>query len=179
MDTDRTAVSDSTGIEVVLDSFDRNSRVNEIILDTLEERELDLDDGAGGWNVRMHLAHLAEFRRDWLSWVASEFAAGLPQVAEYDQDEGMRLLQGDLHVIRAALKAGDEAVRAAVINRIESGRSLDGAYGTHPAHFLQHTIVHDSHHRGHLMGLLRRGGRTPQQMGQLEDATWSIWNEAS
>ena len=52
----------------------------------------------------------------------------------------------------------------------------EGAYQSSPAHLLQYTIVHDSHHRGQIMALLRQGGRTPEQMNVL-DGHWGIWRE--
>ena len=39
-----------------------------------------------------------------------------------------------------------------------------------------HTIVHDSHHRGQILSLIRQGGRTAEQMDAL-DAYWAIWRE--
>ena len=52
----------------------------------------------------------------------------------------------------------------------------EGTYRSDPAHFLMHTIVHDSHHRGQILSLIRQGGRTPEQMDAL-DSHWAIWRE--
>ena len=65
---------------------------------------------------------------------------------------------------------------------LQEGRKFDdpwkeGAYQSNPAHFLQHTIVHDSHHRGQIMALLRMNGRSQEQMEEIEEATWPIWRE--
>ena len=64
---------------------------------------------------------------------------------------------------------------------LDEGRSFpdpwhEGTYQSSPAHFLQHTIVHDSHHRGQIMALLRAGGHTPEEMDAL-DQHWAIWRE--
>ena len=77
--------------------------------------------------------------------------------------------------------AGDEAALAAVRAHLASGEPFadpwqEGAYRSSPAHFLQHTIVHDAHHRGQVMALLRLGGRTPDGMEAL-DEHWAIWRQ--
>jgi uncharacterized damage-inducible protein DinB len=38
-----------------------------------------------------------------------------------------------------------------------------------------HCLVHDAHHRGQIMALLRQSGRSAEERALLEDATWPIW----
>ncbi|MFA5569556.1 MAG: DinB family protein [Trueperaceae bacterium] len=57
------------------------------------------------------------------------------------------------------------------------GRSFVGYYESHPAQLLQHCIVHDSHHRGHILALLRQAGRRADVREGLEGSTWSVWRE--
>lgn len=83
--------------------------------------------------------------------------------------------------LKDAFTAGDEAALKAVQAHLQSGEPFadpwhEGAYQSSPAHFLQHTIVHDSHHRGQVMALLRLGGCSQEQMQQI-DEHWSIWRE--
>ncbi len=159
---------------LVLDAFDRNGEVNAAVLASLSESDLDLDDGRGGWSVGQHLGHLLEFRHGWLSQISPAHAQHVPDVVEGD-DEGFWLTTRSLEDLAAAFAAGDAAARTAVLEAIEAGRVFEHVYRSHPAAFLIHTVVHDAHHRGSVLGLVRAGGRSAEQMDTLDDATWPIW----
>ena len=161
---------------LLLESFSRNGHVNDVILDTLTEADLAVSDGQGGWNVGQHLGHLAGFRPNWLRFISPPHAEGIPSVVAGDW-QTFHLTTQNLAEIKQAFAAGDAAALKAVMSALEENRSFTGAYKSHPAHFLQHIIVHDSHHRGQVMSLLRRGGWTRAQLDALDDATWTIWNE--
>lgn len=163
-------------LTLLLESFNRNAHVNEVILDTLAEADLALGDGQGGWNVGQHLGHLAEFRYGWLSFISPPHAKDIPSVLEGDAQNPQMTTQ-NLAEIKQAFTAGDAAALGAVTSALDENRSFEGAYKSHPAHFLQHIIVHDSHHRGQILSLLRRGGWTREQLNALDDATWTFWNE--
>ncbi len=159
---------------LVLDAFDRNGEVNAALFAALTEPDLDLDDGRGGWSVGQHLGHLVEFRHGWLSRVSPVHAERVPDVVDGD-DERFWLTTRSLADLAAAFAAGDAAARAAVLEAFEAGRSFEHVYRSHPAHFLVHTTVHDAHHRGAILHLLRAGGRSVEQMDELDDATWPVW----
>ncbi len=161
---------------LLLESFSRNSRVNEVVFNTLTEADLTLADGQGGWNVGQHLGHLAEFRYGWLSLISPLHAVDIPSVVEGDAS-GFHLTAQSLSEVKGAFTAGDAAALEAVTSVLNENRLFEKAYKSHPAHFLQHIIVHDAHHRGQILGLLRRGGWARERMNALDDATWSIWNE--
>lgn len=157
------------------ESFRRNARVNEALLAALTPPDLALGDGRGGWTVGEHLGHLAGFRLGWLSEISPPHTEELPHLGHAD-GQSVWHATGTLEEIGAALRAGDRAAMDAVQAALGENRSFIGAYSSHPAHFLQHIIVHDSHHRGQVMTLLRQGGRTPEQMDALDDH-WAIWRE--
>ncbi len=161
---------------LLLESSSRNSRVNEVILSTITEKDLILADGQGGWSVGQHLGHLAEFRYGWLNFISPQHAKDIPSVVEGDAQD-FHLAAQSLDELKGSFAAGDAAALQAVTDALEEGRLFEGAYNSHPAHFLQHIIVHDAHHRGQVVSLLRRGGWTREQLDALDDATWSIWNE--
>ena len=163
-------------LALLLESFSRNARVNEAVLSTITEADLMLEDGQGGWSVGQHLGHLAEFRYNWLQFISLPHAENIPSVVEGDW-QNFQLTTQNLDDIKQAFSAGDAAALKAVMSALGENRSFEGAYKSHPAHFLQHIIVHDSHHRGQILSLLRRGGWTREQLGALDDATWTIWNE--
>lgn len=169
-------MSQNAELGLLLESFSRNSRVNDVILSATTEADLTLDDGQGGWSIGQHIGHLAEFRYGWLNFISPQHAKSIPSVVEGDQ-RNFRLTTQSLDDLKRAFSAGDAAALEAVTSALDENRSFEGAYKSHPAHFLQHIIVHDSHHRGQILSLLRRGGWTREQLSALDDATWTIWNE--
>ncbi len=163
------------------DSFRRNGRVNDFLLKALTDADFALSDGQGGWTVEQHLRHMARFRVGWL-WNLSRAHTGPlldPIRKDADGDPEWRWQDSPPNGLATAFAAGDEAAMKAVQDALEEDRAFDdpygeGAYQSSPAHFLQHTIVHDSHHRGQIMALLRAGGHTAQDMDALDDH-WAIW----
>lgn len=162
-----------TGIPaLLLESFGRNGRVNVALLDYLSDADLTISDGQGGMSVVELLAHMAGFRKDWLSEISPTHAATLNVELENDM-----LTIRDLSELRQALSEGDAAVLASIRSALRDNRKFEGAYESNPAHFMQHALVHDSHHRGQIMTLLRQGGHSAEQMAALNRATWPIWRE--
>ncbi|GBF05487.1 putative DinB family protein [Deinococcus aerius] len=161
---------------VLLESFQRNGRVNAAMLDAITEADLDLSDGQGGMSVGQHLEHLAGMRRYWVGRVSPAHAEAMTFTTQ-EADQRFWTVTLSPAELREAFSQGDAAALEAVQSAYAEGRSFTGVYESDPAHFLQHTIVHDAHHRGQVMNLLRRGGRSLEQMDALEQATWPIWKE--
>jgi len=161
-------------MDLLLESFERNGRVNEQVLNALTSADLSLSDGLGGYSIGKHLGHLCEFRYGWLSSISPEHAEPIPSVV-VETDKGFELSTREIADLAQALRIGDEQAVKAVSSALREGRSFEKYYVSHPGAFLQHTIVHDSHHRGQIMSLLRQGGRTMVQMDLLESTTWPIW----
>jgi len=156
--------------ELLLESFARNGRVNAAVLDSLSAADLALEDAPEGNSVGELLAHMAGFRQSWLVNISPPHAEGLTKVED----------DADLDTLWAAFASGDAAALKAVQDALQEGRVFEdpwkeGAYQSNPAHFLQHTIVHDSHHRGQIIMLLRRNGWTKERLEELEEATWPVW----
>jgi uncharacterized damage-inducible protein DinB len=162
-------------LKVLFESFDRNARVTRMLLDTLTLDDLDYSDGMGGFRVGQHLADIVEFRPGWLSRVSPKHAEQVPNVIDGASPTWLGVKS--IAELQAAFDAGDAAVKAAVLEAVTEGRGFEGVYQTHPAHFIQHCIVHDSHHRGQIMALLRQAGRPEELRRQLEDASWAVWRE--
>ncbi len=159
----------------ILLAFERNSRVNATMLATLDERDLEFAAG-GGWSIGKHLCHLASFRYGWLTVVSPEHADTLTPIIEFGEHDFTPLVR---HVdeIAAAFREGDAAALDAVNLALAEGRPFQGAYHSHPTAFLFHILVHDAHHRGQVMSLLRQSGRTQAEMERLEEASWPVWRE--
>ena len=164
-----------TELVIVFESFDRNARVNKAILDTLTMEDLDYSDGVGGFNIGQHLADLLDFRPSWLTRVSPQHREGIPDVI--DEQSPTWLGASSIAELQAAFAAGDAAMKEAVLSAVLEGRNFETVYQTHPAHLIQHCIVHDSHHRGQILALLRQAGRPTEERERLEEATWPIWRE--
>ncbi|PNY81199.1 DinB family protein [Deinococcus koreensis] len=172
-----------TDLTLLLESFRRNARVNAFLLEALTPADYDLSDGRGGMTVAQTLRHMASFRVGWLWNISREHAEPLLDHTrkDADGDPQWRWHEKAPHELGDAFTAGDEAAVTAVQAALEEGRTFpdpwnEGTYQTSPAHFLQHTIVHDSHHRGQILTLLREGGRSKEDMDKL-DEHWAIWRE--
>ena len=163
-----------TDLTLLHESLRRNGRVNGILLSALTEPDLHLCDGRGGFTLGQLLGHMAGFRVGWLSEISPVPAEVLSKVL--NKQDVWLWQPRDSQEVADAFHGGDELAVRAVQDALAEGRSL-GSYKSHPAHFLQQIIVHDAHHRGQIMTLLRQGGRTPEQMAALEGATWAIWHE--
>jgi uncharacterized damage-inducible protein DinB len=163
-------------LRLLLESFDRNTRVNLAMIDVLTLDDLETSDGHGGRTINEIVGELVAFRKGWLSKISPEHAANLPWFIQIEQSP-YRLTTSSLEEVADAFKLVDAAARTAVLEAVEQDRSFEQTYVSHPGHFLQHVIVHDAHHRGQIMTLLRQSGRTPEQMDALDRATWFIWRE--
>ena len=163
--------------ELLLETLRRNGRVNDTLLAAIRPEEYVLHDGEGGWTVARHLSHLAAFRAGWLLEISPGHAAGL--LGAFGGANPWNWQTDDPAVLETVFREGDAAAVEAVRAALEEGRTFpdphgEGTYQSHPTHFLQHIVVHDSHHRGQVLSLLRRGGRTRQEMEAL-DEHWAIW----
>src|SRR5690606_13764316 len=127
-------------LQIPLESFARNARVNRVTLATLKPADLTYSDGVGGFNIGQHLADIVNFRPDWLANVSPEHPARTPHIVGETETW---LLPTDIAAIQTAFDAGDAAMRDAVIDAVRHGRSFEAVYTSHPAHMLQHCIVHD------------------------------------
>ena len=160
-------------LALLFEAFDRNARVNRAVLATLHARDLDTSDGVGGFSIGQHLADVVGFRRGWLSRVSPEHAERLADVTDGDAPNWLRV--GTIAELQAAFDNGDAAIRDAVLDAVRDGRRFERAYASHPAQLMVHCLVHDAHHRGQILALLRQAGRSAEERERLEDDTWPIW----
>ncbi len=159
---------------VLLESFRRNGLVNAALLEHLTPADLDLSDGVGGLSIGQHLEHVVGMRKYWLGKVAPELASSI-SFSTLEGDNPFWELTLELPALAAAFEEADHAMLEAVQAAYTEDRTFSEVYSSDPAHFLQHTLVHDAHHRGQIMVLLRQQGRTLEQMNAIDRATWPVW----
>ncbi|MDX2005899.1 MAG: DinB family protein [Meiothermus sp.] len=168
-----------TSLDLILEAFKRNARVTEFLLDALTDEDLALSDGKGGMTVAHMLSHMAVSRGGWLVDMSPEYAASTKALV--GEQSIWAWQTNDRAAIKAMFKTGDEAATQAVQAHLASGQPFAdpwkvGTYPSSPAHFLLQNIVHDSHHRGQIIALLRQSGYGKEQLDKLEEH-WDIWRE--
>lgn len=164
--------------DLLLESFRRNARVNDFLLDELTDEELSFSDGQGGNTVLQLLSHMASARGGWLLEIglSPEYALELQKLAG-----GVNLWEWQASgpaEVRAMFAAGDRAVLNAVQAHVQAGKPFADPYAatafpSNPAHFLPYIVMHDSHHRGQIVALLRQSGRSKERMDKLEEL-WTL-----
>lgn len=164
--------------DLLLESFRRNARVNGFLLDHLTTEDFSLSDGKGGDTVLQLLSHMASSRGGWLleMGLSPEHAVELKKLAGHASLWEWQA--SDPAEVRAMLTAGDRAVVNAVQAHVRAGEPFADPYAatafpSSPAHFLPYIVIHDSHHRGQIVALMRQSGRSKQQMDKLEEL-WDI-----
>lgn len=163
--------------ELLFLAFERNSRVNATLLAGLGQRDLPFQVG-NAWSILEHLTHLIAARQQWITEVSPAHARNLtPRVTYTEDEQQFDPLLADLDQIADALRQGDAAAQAAVEAALTEARQFSDYYRTDPTDFLIHILVHDAHHRGHIMGLLRQAGRTREELSRLDELSWPVWRE--
>jgi uncharacterized damage-inducible protein DinB len=108
---------------MLLESFIRNGRLNEAVLNAISETDWGYSDGQGGYSIGQHLGELAEFRHAFLSFISPEHADGIPSVTEGD-GQGFRLTAQSVPELTRAFVQGDASAKAAVLAALDEGRSF-------------------------------------------------------
>lgn len=166
-----------TDLTLTLEAFALNARVNDFLIGRLTPDDLNVSDGRGGMTVARMLSHMGASRGGWLLEMAPGFAAST--LALTGGENPWRWHTTDPALLRAMLRAGDEAAIQAVQAHAASGTPFAdphgvGTFHTCPALFLTYMTVHDAGHRGQIVTLLRHAGASPERLDDLEDA-WNIW----
>jgi DinB family len=81
--------------------------------------------------------------------------------------------ESDPELIAAGLDSSARIVRAAVEDRLRSGRPMQLHYD-HPLLFLQHMIWHEGYHHGQIKLALKLAGH-PFDDEEIGALTWDLW----
>ncbi|MBZ9751179.1 DinB family protein [Deinococcus sp. HMF7604] len=163
-------------LALLTEAFHRNGRVNEALLNTLTEEDLELSDGQGGLSVGQLLEHLFGMRKVYLHRVGSTYAEQITVETE-EGDQPFWPVTLSPKQLQGALAEADAAVLNAVQDAAGGGPSFQHDFASHPAQLLVLTLIHDANHRGQITTLLRQGGRSAAALDQLARATWPIWRD--
>jgi uncharacterized damage-inducible protein DinB len=152
-------------LEALLDSWDRNNTILVNLLRAVPEGGLDARAVEGSKTVAEMFLHIHGTRLFVLSEDAPEFAGGPLQ-------KDWRKIR-DPERIAEMLNDSARAVRAAVKNRLETGKEMLVRYD-HPILFLQHMVWHEGYHHGQIKLALKAMGR-PLDDEEIGRVTWHVW----
>lgn len=155
----------SSLLEALLDSWDRNNTILVNLLRALPEGGLEARVVEGSPSVARMFMHMHYLRLVFVSEDAPEFAAPEPE------DEWRN--ERDPDRIAAMLNESAKVVREAVKGRLEAGREMDLHYD-HPILFLQHMIWHEGYHHGQIKLALKVAGH-PFEDEEIGPVTWDVW----
>jgi uncharacterized damage-inducible protein DinB len=152
-------------LEIVLDSWDRNSRILVNLLRALPDGGLAARVTSGSPTVAEMFTHMHFVRLIFLSEDVPECAIRLPKREWLQESSSDRIAK--------ELERSAGAVRKAVESRIRSGQEMNLHYD-HPLLYLQHLIWHEGYHHGQIKLALKVAGRPfdDETIGRL---TWGIW----
>jgi uncharacterized damage-inducible protein DinB len=157
--------NDSSLLEALLDSWDRNNTVMLGLLRALPEGGLEVSATEGSPSVAQQFAHIHHERLVSVLEEAPEFAKNVPEEEWRAEPEEERIAQ--------MLAESAQAVREAVRGRVLAGRELDRNYG-HPVLLLQLLLWHEGYHHGQIKLALKLAGSaiSDEEAGPL---TWDVW----
>jgi uncharacterized damage-inducible protein DinB len=153
--------------DALIDSWDRQCRIVNAVASRIDAANKHAKPSEDGWTLDHQLAHIHKVRQYFLSQVAAERSASLPDVFVNAWDTPI----DDLAAIKSAVVASGDAVRCCVHDSLNAGSQLTGY--DHPVLFLQHMIWHEGWHVGLIFLGLRLAGQEPPE--EWEEA--NVWGE--
>ena len=160
-----TSENNSSLLDIILDSWDRNNRILVNLLRALPAGGLGARAMPGSPSVAEMFTHIHYVRLVFLSEDAPEFAGEVPP-REWQGETGPDRIAEELN-----RSAG--AVRYTVESLARSGRNMKLHYD-HPLLYLQHMIWHEGYHHGQIKLALKLTGRAlPNQ--EIGPRTWRVW----
>ena len=156
---------DDSLLEALLNSWDRNNTILVNLLRAVPEGGLEARAVEGSMSVAEMFLHIHGSRHFVLSEDAPEFALEPLQQGWRDTRDVDRIAQ--------MLNDSARAVRAAVKNRVETGKEMLVRYD-HPILLLQHMVWHEGYHHGQIKLALKAMGR-PLDDEEIGRVTWHLW----
>lgn len=155
-------------LEAVLDSWDRNNKIQVNFLRALPSGGLDAKAMESSPSIGELFAHINYVRLVFVSEDAPEFERAVPEEWATERDPAR---------IEQMLDESAKTVREAVKGRVESRRNMNTHYD-HPILFLQHMLWHEGYHHGQMKLALKAAGH-PMSDKEAGPITWSLLTRKS
>ena len=160
---------DSSLLETLLDSWDRNNTILVNLLHALPEGGLEARVMEGSPSVAGLFMHMHYVRLVFVAEDVPEFSVEMPKEEWRSERDPGRIAQ--------MLNESAKVVRDAVRSRLETGREMKLHYD-HPVLFLQHMVWHEGYHHGQIKLALKAVGR-PFEDEEIGRVTWDVWVDKS
>lgn len=134
-----------------IETWEIHSRINQYLLDAVDESSLADVAAAKGRSVGEQFAHLHNVRLMWLKAAAPELLAGQTKIEKGEPVTKARLLQ--------LLGESSEAMKMLLEKGLKEGKVKN--FKPNAAAFLGYLISHESHHRGQIVATLKQAGHKP------------------
>jgi uncharacterized damage-inducible protein DinB len=156
---------DSTLLDAILDSWDRNNTIVVNLLGALPSEALEVRATSDSPTVAQLFAHIHYVRLVFIQEDAPESARELPADEWAAPTDKRRLAE--------LLNESAAAVRVAVRRRIDEARDMEMHYD-HPILFVQHMIWHEGYHHGQIKLALKLAGM-PMSDAIASPLSWRVW----
>jgi uncharacterized damage-inducible protein DinB len=156
---------DENLLDALLDSWDRNNTILVNLLRAVPEGGLEARAVEGSKTVAEMFLHIHGGRLFVLSEDAPDFALEPLKEGWHETRDADRIAE--------MLNESARAVRAAVKDRVESGKAMLVRYD-HPILLLQHMVWHEGYHHGQIKLALKAMGR-PLDDEEIGRVTWHLW----
>jgi uncharacterized damage-inducible protein DinB len=151
--------------ESVKEAWQINEGMNQILLEYLTPEMLTIQTPSKDWTIAGYLAHLAASKKWWGTHLDEERVGGLPDL--YDETTGEIIVEKNLTRIKKVFEQTGKTILETAENTTDKGKlpypSIDV--------FLIQTMIHDGHHRGQILLMLRGAGYAPPN----DDDFWGGW----
>jgi uncharacterized damage-inducible protein DinB len=151
--------------EGVREAWQANDSVNKVLLEYLTPDMLEVQTPDKNWSVAGYLAHLAESKKWWGTHLDKEKVNDLPSL--FSKAGETFIAEKNLEQIKDVFEQTSKTILETAERADNKGKlpylSIDV--------YLIHQMVHDAHHRGQILLLLRTAGYTPPS----DDDFWGGW----
>jgi uncharacterized damage-inducible protein DinB len=149
----------------IKEAWEVNEEMNRILLEYLTLDMLNIQTPNEEWSVAGYLAHLTVSKKWWGKHINQEKVSHLPSLFSKVQDEF--IASTDLTQIKDVF----EQTSKAILEIAETATSKGNLPYASLEIFLIQQMIHDGHHRGQILLMLRNAGYTPPS----DDDFWGVW----
>jgi uncharacterized damage-inducible protein DinB len=149
----------------VLEAWHINEGMNKILLEYLTPEMLEVQTPSKDWSVAGYLSHLAASKKWWGSHLNEHKANSLPNL--YQKMGDTITAEKNLERIKEVYQQTSNTILEIAENASDKGKL---PYPTIDVYLIQQ-MIHDGHHRGQILLLLKSAGFTAPN----DDEFWGGW----